>query len=78
MWVPRSCVGVEEEAAAEIDLYHCPKCEVLHGPSVSESPIALYGTRAGPYRDLWGWGHGEGAGGVSLGWFPPMGPYRAL
>ncbi|XP_010575971.1 PREDICTED: histone lysine demethylase PHF8-like, partial [Haliaeetus leucocephalus] len=34
VWVSRSCVGVEEEAAAEIDLYHCPKCEVLHGPSV--------------------------------------------
>uniref|UniRef100_A0A663ESB0 PHD finger protein 8 n=1 Tax=Aquila chrysaetos chrysaetos TaxID=223781 RepID=A0A663ESB0_AQUCH len=33
-WFHGSCVGVEEEAAAEIDLYHCPKCEVLHGPSV--------------------------------------------
>ncbi|EHB05093.1 PHD finger protein 8 [Heterocephalus glaber] len=29
-----SCVGVEEEKAAEIDLYHCPNCEVLHGPSI--------------------------------------------
>ncbi|NXK43248.1 PHF8 demethylase, partial [Piprites chloris] len=29
-----SCVGVEEEAAAEIDLYHCPQCAVLRGPSV--------------------------------------------
>lgn len=32
-----SCVGVEEDKAAEIDLYHCPNCEVTHGPSVSES-----------------------------------------
>uniref|UniRef100_A0A8C3V1I4 PHD finger protein 8 n=1 Tax=Catharus ustulatus TaxID=91951 RepID=A0A8C3V1I4_CATUS len=31
---PHSCVGVEEEAAAEIDLYHCPQCAVLRGPSV--------------------------------------------
>ncbi|KAJ0064173.1 hypothetical protein NL108_001474, partial [Boleophthalmus pectinirostris] len=28
------CVGVEEENAAEIDLYHCPNCQVIHGPSV--------------------------------------------
>ncbi|KAB0345891.1 hypothetical protein FD755_024451, partial [Muntiacus reevesi] len=29
-----ACVGVEEEKAADIDLYHCPNCEVLHGPSI--------------------------------------------
>uniref|UniRef100_A0A8C4LTL1 JmjC domain-containing protein n=1 Tax=Equus asinus TaxID=9793 RepID=A0A8C4LTL1_EQUAS len=37
-WVGREiflhCVGVEEEKAADIDLYHCPNCEVLHGPSI--------------------------------------------
>ncbi|KAM6143950.1 histone lysine demethylase PHF8 isoform 1-T1 [Erethizon dorsatum] len=33
-WFHGSCVGVEEEKAAEIDLYHCPNCEILHGPSV--------------------------------------------
>uniref|UniRef100_A0A8B9PUL6 PHD finger protein 8 n=1 Tax=Apteryx owenii TaxID=8824 RepID=A0A8B9PUL6_APTOW len=33
-WFHGSCVGVEEDAAAEIDLYHCPKCQELHGPSV--------------------------------------------
>lgn len=33
-WFHGSCVGVEEEAAAEIDLYHCPQCAVLRGPSV--------------------------------------------
>lgn len=31
-----SCVGVEEEKATEIDLYHCPNCQVTHGPSVSK------------------------------------------
>ncbi|KAK7916207.1 hypothetical protein WMY93_011968 [Mugilogobius chulae] len=33
-WFHGSCVGVEEENAAEIDLYHCPNCQVIHGPSV--------------------------------------------
>ncbi|KAM9785474.1 histone lysine demethylase PHF8 [Neosynchiropus ocellatus] len=33
-WFHGSCVGVEEEKAAEIDLYHCPNCQVSHGPSV--------------------------------------------
>ncbi|XP_062454648.1 histone lysine demethylase PHF8 isoform X2 [Rhea pennata] len=33
-WFHGSCVGVEEDAAAEIDLYHCPKCQELHGPSI--------------------------------------------
>ncbi|XP_056665042.1 histone lysine demethylase PHF8 isoform X3 [Monodelphis domestica] len=33
-WFHGSCVGVEEEKAVDIDLYHCPNCEVLHGPSV--------------------------------------------
>lgn len=33
-WFHGSCVGVEEDKAADIDLYHCPNCEVLHGPSI--------------------------------------------
>ncbi|XP_064154994.1 histone lysine demethylase PHF8 [Anguilla rostrata] len=33
-WFHGSCVGVEEEKAADIDLYHCPNCQVTHGPSV--------------------------------------------
>lgn len=36
-----SCVGVEEDKAAEIDLYHCPNCQVTHGPSVSKSAFPL-------------------------------------
>lgn len=35
-WFLCSCVGVEEEKATEIDLYHCPNCQVTHGPSVSK------------------------------------------
>ncbi|XP_041130271.1 histone lysine demethylase PHF8 isoform X2 [Polyodon spathula] len=33
-WFHGSCVRVEESKAAEIDLYHCPDCQVTHGPSV--------------------------------------------
>uniref|UniRef100_A0A8C9U3G5 PHD finger protein 8 n=1 Tax=Scleropages formosus TaxID=113540 RepID=A0A8C9U3G5_SCLFO len=33
-WFHGSCVGVEEEKAAEIDQYHCPNCQVTHGPSI--------------------------------------------
>nr|XP_057941127.1 histone lysine demethylase PHF8 [Doryrhamphus excisus]XP_057941128.1 histone lysine demethylase PHF8 [Doryrhamphus excisus] len=33
-WFHGSCVGVEEDKAAEIDLYHCPNCQISHGPSV--------------------------------------------
>uniref|UniRef100_V9KE44 Histone lysine demethylase PHF8 n=1 Tax=Callorhinchus milii TaxID=7868 RepID=V9KE44_CALMI len=33
-WFHGSCVGVEEEKAADIDLYHCPNCEKTQGPSV--------------------------------------------
>uniref|UniRef100_A0A8C6NMQ0 PHD finger protein 8 n=1 Tax=Nothobranchius furzeri TaxID=105023 RepID=A0A8C6NMQ0_NOTFU len=36
-WFHGSCVGVEENKAVEIDLYHCPNCQVTHGPSVSKS-----------------------------------------
>uniref|UniRef100_A0A672PER8 Histone lysine demethylase PHF8 n=1 Tax=Sinocyclocheilus grahami TaxID=75366 RepID=A0A672PER8_SINGR len=35
-WFHGSCVGVEEDKAADIDLYHCPNCQVTHGPSVSK------------------------------------------
>uniref|UniRef100_A0A8C2M2G2 PHD finger protein 8 n=1 Tax=Cricetulus griseus TaxID=10029 RepID=A0A8C2M2G2_CRIGR len=36
-WFHGSCVGVEEEKAADIDIYHCPDCEVLHGPSIMKN-----------------------------------------
>ncbi|XP_025787283.1 lysine-specific demethylase PHF2 [Puma concolor] len=51
-----SCVGVEEEEAPDIDIYHCPNCEKTHGKStrhvclLTETlplrwgvPAALYG-----------------------------------
>uniref|UniRef100_A0A8B9GY01 PHD finger protein 8 n=1 Tax=Astyanax mexicanus TaxID=7994 RepID=A0A8B9GY01_ASTMX len=36
-WFHGSCVGVEEDKAADIDLYHCPNCQVTHGPSVTST-----------------------------------------
>uniref|UniRef100_A0A8C3MBK0 Lysine-specific demethylase 7A n=1 Tax=Geospiza parvula TaxID=87175 RepID=A0A8C3MBK0_GEOPR len=33
-WFHGSCVGVEEHHAVDIDLYHCPNCAILHGPSL--------------------------------------------
>uniref|UniRef100_A0A7N6ATG8 PHD finger protein 8 n=1 Tax=Anabas testudineus TaxID=64144 RepID=A0A7N6ATG8_ANATE len=40
-WFHGSCVGVEEDKAAEIDLYHCPNCQVTHGPSISKFPLRM-------------------------------------
>ena len=31
-WFHGSCVGVEEYQATDIDLYHCPSCQITHGP----------------------------------------------
>lgn len=28
-----SCVGVDEDDAPDIDIYHCPNCEKTHGKS---------------------------------------------
>ncbi|XP_039616610.1 lysine-specific demethylase 7B-like isoform X2 [Polypterus senegalus] len=33
-WFHGSCVQVEEHHAVDIDLYHCPNCDVIHGPSL--------------------------------------------
>ncbi|XP_039218071.1 lysine-specific demethylase 7A isoform X2 [Crotalus tigris] len=33
-WFHGSCVRVEEHHAVDIDLYHCPNCAILHGPSL--------------------------------------------
>ncbi|KAM6413735.1 lysine-specific demethylase PHF2 [Rhynochetos jubatus] len=32
-WFHGSCVGVEEDEAPDIDIYHCPNCEKTHGKS---------------------------------------------
>lgn len=31
-----SCVQIEEHYAGDIDVYHCPNCEPIHGPSLSK------------------------------------------
>ncbi|MBN3284772.1 KDM7A demethylase, partial [Polyodon spathula] len=33
-WFHGSCVQVEEHHAVDIDQYHCPNCDILHGPSL--------------------------------------------
>nr|XP_033806802.1 lysine-specific demethylase 7A isoform X2 [Geotrypetes seraphini] len=33
-WFHGSCVNVEEHYAADIDVYHCPNCAALRGPSL--------------------------------------------
>ncbi|XP_019392492.1 PREDICTED: lysine-specific demethylase PHF2 isoform X3 [Crocodylus porosus] len=32
-WFHGTCVGVEEDEAPDIDIYHCPNCEKTHGKS---------------------------------------------
>ncbi|KAL4646376.1 lysine-specific demethylase phf2-like [Arapaima gigas] len=32
-WFHGSCVGVDEDEAPDIDIYHCPNCEADHGKS---------------------------------------------
>lgn len=36
-----SCVGVEEEEAPDIDIYHCPNCEKTHGKSTCKYSTML-------------------------------------
>uniref|UniRef100_A0A7N9APP9 Lysine (K)-specific demethylase 7Aa n=1 Tax=Mastacembelus armatus TaxID=205130 RepID=A0A7N9APP9_9TELE len=33
-WFHGSCVQVEEHLAVDIDVYHCPNCNPVHGPSL--------------------------------------------
>ncbi|XP_051976925.1 lysine-specific demethylase 7A-like [Xyrauchen texanus] len=33
-WFHGSCVQILEHYAADIDVYHCPNCEPIHGPSL--------------------------------------------
>ncbi|KAK3610617.1 hypothetical protein CHS0354_009076 [Potamilus streckersoni] len=33
-WFHGSCVGVKEHQAVDIEIYHCPNCQVEHGPLV--------------------------------------------
>nr|1WEP_A Chain A, PHF8 [Mus musculus] len=36
-WFHGSCVGIEEENAVDIDIYHCPDCEAVFGPSIMKN-----------------------------------------
>uniref|UniRef100_A0A8C7C7F2 Lysine-specific demethylase PHF2 n=1 Tax=Oncorhynchus kisutch TaxID=8019 RepID=A0A8C7C7F2_ONCKI len=36
-WFHGSCVGVDEDEAPDIDIYHCPNCEKTDGKSTSKS-----------------------------------------
>uniref|UniRef100_A0A8K9WUB8 Lysine-specific demethylase PHF2 n=1 Tax=Oncorhynchus mykiss TaxID=8022 RepID=A0A8K9WUB8_ONCMY len=36
-WFHGSCVGVDEDEAPDIDIYHCPNCEKTDGKSTSRS-----------------------------------------
>uniref|UniRef100_A0A8C3U2T7 Lysine-specific demethylase PHF2 n=1 Tax=Catharus ustulatus TaxID=91951 RepID=A0A8C3U2T7_CATUS len=38
-WFHGSCVGVEEEEAPDIDIYHCPNCEKTHGKSTCKYTV---------------------------------------
>lgn len=29
-----SCVGVQEHQASDIEIYHCPSCQMMNGPLV--------------------------------------------
>ncbi|CAC5396487.1 PHF8 [Mytilus coruscus] len=31
-WFHGSCVGVQEHQASDIEIYHCPNCQLTHGP----------------------------------------------
>ncbi|XP_041347850.1 histone lysine demethylase PHF8-like isoform X2 [Gigantopelta aegis] len=33
-WFHGGCVGVQEHQASDIEIYHCPNCQVQHGPLV--------------------------------------------
>ncbi|XP_021430700.2 lysine-specific demethylase 7B isoform X1 [Oncorhynchus mykiss] len=38
-WFHGSCVQVEEHHAVDIDVYHCPNCDVQHGPCLMKKRI---------------------------------------
>ncbi|XP_072438360.1 lysine-specific demethylase phf2 isoform X1 [Chiloscyllium punctatum] len=41
-WFHGSCVGVEEDEAPDIDIYHCPNCEKTHGQSTMKKKKQKY------------------------------------
>uniref|UniRef100_A0A8C0K532 PHD finger protein 2 n=1 Tax=Canis lupus dingo TaxID=286419 RepID=A0A8C0K532_CANLU len=51
MWKVR-CVGVEEEEAPDIDIYHCPNCEKTHGKSTLKKKRAWHKHGPGQTPDV--------------------------
>ncbi|XP_032253710.1 lysine-specific demethylase PHF2 [Phoca vitulina] len=47
-----SCVGVEEEEAPDIDVYHCPNCEKTHGKSTLKKKRAWHKHGPGQTPDV--------------------------
>ncbi|XP_029403230.1 lysine-specific demethylase PHF2 [Mus pahari] len=51
-WFHGSCVGVEEEEAPDIDIYHCPNCEKTHGKSTLKKKRTWHKHGPGPTPDV--------------------------
>uniref|UniRef100_A0A452QNT6 PHD finger protein 2 n=1 Tax=Ursus americanus TaxID=9643 RepID=A0A452QNT6_URSAM len=51
VWAP-CCVGVEEEEAPDIDIYHCPNCEKTHGKSTLKKKRAWHKHGPGQTPDV--------------------------
>ncbi|KAM9206348.1 lysine-specific demethylase PHF2 [Dugong dugon] len=51
-WFHGSCVGVEEEEAPDIDIYHCPNCEKTHGKSTLKKKRSWHKHEPGPTPDI--------------------------
>ncbi|ESN99531.1 hypothetical protein HELRODRAFT_84338 [Helobdella robusta] len=33
-WFHGKCVGIKEQSASDIEFYHCPNCQITHGPLI--------------------------------------------
>ncbi|CAK7300988.1 Lysine-specific demethylase PHF2 [Vulpes lagopus] len=51
-WLDQGCVGVEEEEAPDIDIYHCPNCEKTHGKSTLKKKRAWHKHGPGQTPDV--------------------------
>uniref|UniRef100_A0AAY4EHG0 Lysine-specific demethylase PHF2 n=1 Tax=Denticeps clupeoides TaxID=299321 RepID=A0AAY4EHG0_9TELE len=49
-WFHGSCVGVDEDDAPDIDIYHCPNCEKTHGKSTCKF-FSLHDTDVKPVQN---------------------------
>ncbi|XP_057217653.1 lysine-specific demethylase phf2 isoform X3 [Triplophysa rosa] len=51
-WFHGSCVGVDEDEAPDIDIYHCPNCEKTHGKSTLKKKKSWYKHDTGQSGDV--------------------------